>query len=277
MEFPIIDPNIVSIDAFQLFGFTLGPIALKWYGMMYLLGLLAAWWLGNMRSEDPKNSWDKDQVSDIIFYGFLGVVLGGRIGYVMFYHLDLFIADPIYLFKITEGGMSFHGGLLGVLTACYYFARKTGKSFFEVTDYIGPFVPIGLGLGRIGNFINAELWGRVAGPDVPWAMRFPSDPDYLLRHPSQLYQFFLEGVVLFILLFWFSSKPRPRMAVSGLFMASYGVQRFIIEFFRQPDSHLGLLWFKLSMGQLLSLPMIAIGIIFMWKAYQKQPKMHPKR
>ena len=269
MEFPIIDPNIVSLDAFQLFGFTIGPLALKWYGMMYLLGLLAAWWLGNMRSEDPKNSWNKDQVSDVIFYGFLGVVLGGRIGYVMFYHIDLFIADPIYLFKITEGGMSFHGGLLGVLIACFYFARKTGKSFFEVTDYIGPFVPIGLGLGRIGNFINAELWGRVAGPDVPCAMRFPTDPDYLLRHPSQLYQFFLEGVVLFILLFWFSSKPRPRMSVSGLFMIGYGIQRFLIEFFRQPDSHLGLLWFKLSMGQLLSLPMIAIGIIFIWKAYQK--------
>ena len=270
MEFPIIDPNIISFGPFNIFGMNLGPIGLKWYGLMYMLGIIAAWWLGNRRSESEDNSWDKEQVSDMIFYGFLGVVLGGRVGYVLFYHMDLFLADPIYLFKITEGGMSFHGGMLGVFAAFFYFGRKTGKSFFEISDFFAPFVPIGLGLGRIGNFINAELWGRVAGPDVPWAMRFPTDPDYLLRHPSQLYQFFLEGVVLFSLLFWFSSKPRPRMAVSGLFMIGYGAQRFIIEYFRQPDAHLGLLWLKLSMGQLLSLPMVVIGMLIIWKAYQKR-------
>ncbi|RLA05100.1 MAG: prolipoprotein diacylglyceryl transferase [Gammaproteobacteria bacterium] len=269
MEFPIIDPDMFSIGPIELFGMSIGPIALKWYGFMYMLGLLAAWWLGNLRSKSATNSWNKEQVGDMIFYGFLGVVLGGRVGYVLFYHMDLFLANPIYLFKIHEGGMSFHGGLLGVLTAFFYFGRKTGKSFFEISDFFAPFAPIGLGLGRIGNFINAELWGRVAGPDVPWAMRFPTDPDYLLRHPSQLYQFLLEGVLLFILLFWFSSKPRPRMAVSGLFFMGYGIQRFIIEYFRQPDAHLGLLWFKLSMGQLLSLPMVIVGILIIWKAYQK--------
>jgi len=269
MQFPIIDPDIISFGPFDLFGMSLGPIGLKWYGLMYLLGLLAAWGLGNYRSQSADNSWDKEQVGDMIFYGFLGVVLGGRIGYVFFYQLDMFLNDPAYLFRITEGGMSFHGGLLGVLTAFFYFGKKTGKTFFEISDFFAPFVPIGLGLGRIGNFINAELWGRVAGPDVPWAMRFPTDPDYLLRHPSQLYQFFLEGVVLFILLFWFSSKPRPRRAVSGLFMIGYGCQRFIIEYFRQPDSHLGLLWMKLSMGQLLSIPMVLIGIWIIWSAYQK--------
>jgi len=269
MEFPIIDPNIISFGPFQLFGMTIGPIGLKWYGLMYLLGLLAAWGLGNIRARSADNSWDQEQVGDMIFYGFLGVVLGGRIGYVFFYQIDLFLQDPVYLFRITEGGMSFHGGLLGVLVAFLYFGKKTGKTFFEVSDFFAPFVPIGLGLGRIGNFINAELWGRVAGPDVPWAMRFPTDPDYLLRHPSQLYQFFLEGLVLFVVLFWFSSKPRPRRAVSGLFMIGYGAQRFIVEYFRQPDSHLGLLWMKLSMGQLLSFPMIIIGILIIWSAYHK--------
>ncbi len=269
MVFPVIDPDIISIGPFEIFGMNIGPIGLKWYGLMYLLGLLAAWGLGNMRARSPDNSWDKEQVSDMIFYGFLGVVLGGRFGYVFFYQFDLFLKDPVYLFRITEGGMSFHGGLLGVLFAFFYFGKKTGKTFFEISDFFAPFVPIGLGLGRIGNFINAELWGRVAGPDVPWAMRFPTDPDNLLRHPSQLYQFLLEGVVLFTLLFWFSSKSRPRRAVSGLFLMGYGTQRFIVEYFRQPDAHLGLLWMKLSMGQLLSLPMILIGALIMWTAYKK--------
>jgi phosphatidylglycerol:prolipoprotein diacylglycerol transferase len=269
MDFPIIDPNIVSFGPFDIFGMELGPVSLKWYGLMYMLGLIAAWWLGNRRARSADNSWDNEQVGDMIFYGFLGVVLGGRIGYVFFYQMNLFLADPVYLFKITEGGMSFHGGLLGVLTAFFYFSRKTGKSFFEISDFFAPFVPIGLGFGRIGNFINAELWGRVASADVPWAMRFPTDPDYLLRHPSQLYQFFFEGLVLFILLYWFSSRPRPLMSVSGLFLIAYGLQRFFIEYFRQPDAHLGLLWLKLSMGQLLSIPMIFIGIFMFWKAYKK--------
>ena len=271
MDAPLINPDIISFGPIELFGMSLGPIGLKWYGLMYMLGLLAAWALGNYRAKAADNSWDKDQVSDMIFYGFLGVVVGGRIGYVFFYHMDLFLADPIYLFKITEGGMSFHGGFLGVLAAFYYFSKKTGKSFFEISDFCAPFIPIGLGFGRLGNFINGELWGRVASPDLPWAMRFHTDPDFLLRHPSQLYQFFLEGVVLFILLFWFSMKTRPRMAVSGLFMLGYGLQRFVIEFFRQPDAHLGLLWFNLSMGQLLSLPMVVIGVFWLWKAYQKSP------
>ncbi len=272
MDFPHIDPNIFSLGPFEIFGMQLGPIALKWYGFMYLLGLLGAWWLGNLRAKRSDNDWNSEQVSDMIFYGFLGVVLGGRVGYVLFYQFERFIDNPIYLFKITEGGMSFHGGLLGVILAFLYFSRKTGKSFYNTADFFAPFVPIGLGLGRLGNFINGELWGRVASSDLPWAMRFPSDPNYLLRHPSQLYQFLTEGLLLFIILYWFSSKPRPTAAVSGLFLIGYGSFRFITEFFRQPDSHLGLLWLKLSMGQILSIPMVLFGVWLMYNAYQRTSK-----
>ena len=270
MEFPRIDPDIFTLAPFELLGFTIGPISLKWYGLMYLLGLLSAWWLGNRRAALEGSGWTKDEVGDMIFYGFLGVVLGGRMGYVLFYQFDLFLSNPLYLFKITEGGMSFHGGLLGVLAAFYYFSRKTGKTFFTIADFFAPFVPIGLGLGRLGNFINGELWGRVASEELPWAMRFPADPDYLLRHPSQLYQFFLEGVALFLILYIYSMKARPRRAVSGLFLIGYGIFRIITEFFRQPDSHLGLLWFELSMGQLLSIPMVLYGAYLMYTAYQKE-------
>lgn len=271
MELTPIDPNIFTISAFELFSLTIGPISLKWYGLMYLLGLVSAWWLGNRRARQTEN-WNTDQVSDVIFYAFLGIVVGGRMGYVFFYQFDRFMADPLYLFQITEGGMSFHGGFLGVLAAYVYFAHKSKKTFFEIADFFAPFIPIGLGLGRIGNFINAELYGRITDASVPWAMRFPTDPDYLLRHPSQLYQFLLEGVVLFILLMWFSAKPRPRMAVSALFAIAYGIFRFIVEFYRQPDAHLGLLQLNLSMGQWLSLPMILAGVFVMYLAYKKPAK-----
>lgn len=269
MELPVIDPNIFTIPAFSLLGFDIGPLGLKWYGLMYLLGLIAAWTLGNRKARRTEG-WTEDHVADVIFYAFLGIVIGGRIGYVIFYQFDRFVASPLYLFQINEGGMSFHGGFLGVLLAFYYFGRKTNKTFFEIADFFAPFVPIGLGLGRIGNFINAELWGRIADPGLPWAMRFYTDPDYLLRHPSQLYQFLLEGVALFILLMWFSAKPRPRMAVSALFLIGYGAFRFIVEFYRQPDAHLGLLWMDFSMGQLLSLPMVIIGIAMMSMAYKQR-------
>lgn len=271
MEFPIIDPNIFTIPAVELLGVSLGPISLKWYGLMYLLGLLAAWWLGNRKARATEG-WTEDHVADVIFYAFLGIVLGGRIGYVLFYQFDRFLDDPVYLFNITGGGMSFHGGFIGVLVAFFYFGHKTNKSFFEISDFFAPFVPIGLGLGRIGNFINAELWGRVTDASVPWAMRFPTDPDYLLRHPSQLYQVFIEGILLLALLLWFSAKPRPRMAVSALFFIGYGVGRIVVEFFRQPDAHLGLLWFKLSMGQLLSIPMVIIGVTMLYWSYNGPKK-----
>lgn len=259
MDFPVIDPVIVSI----------GPVALRWYGLMYLLGFLAAWWLGTMRAKKPGSGWTAEQLSDFLFYGFLGVVIGGRLGYVFFYQFNLFVENPIYLFKIWEGGMSFHGGLLGVMVAFFWYARAQQRSFFEVADFIAPLVPPGLFFGRIGNFINAELWGREAGADVAWAFRFPTDPARLLRHPSQLYEALLEGLLLFLMLWLFSAKSPPRMAVSGLFALGYGSFRFIVEYFREPDAHLGLQALGLSRGQWLCLPLIAIGLALMLVAYKR--------
>ncbi|MCO7225141.1 prolipoprotein diacylglyceryl transferase [Pleionea sp. CnH1-48] len=272
MDFPHIDPVLLPIW---------GPIAIRWYALTYLFGLLGAWWLGVRRARQPGSMWTEDEVSDFIFYGFAGIVLGGRFGYVLFYQFDMFLNNPLYLLKIWEGGMSFHGGLLGVLVAFYIFGRRTNKPFFLIGDFIAPLVPIGLGLGRLGNFINGELYGRpVVDESLPWAMRFRCDPvnapwynkvcdpEALLRHPSQIYQFLLEGVALFALLFWFSSKTRPRMAVSGLFLIGYGSFRFIVEYFREPDEHLREMAEFLSMGQVLSLPMIVVGIMLMVMAYR---------
>ncbi|WP_095210466.1 prolipoprotein diacylglyceryl transferase [Endozoicomonas ascidiicola] len=248
--------------------FSLGPLSVHWYGLMYLAGFSLALWLGSYRAKTSNGLWKPEQVSDLVFYGAVGVVLGGRAGYVLFYNFDYFLRDPLWLLKVWDGGMSFHGGLLGVLVAMWLYGRSQGKSFFQVTDFIAPLVPLGLGLGRIGNFIGGELWGRAT--DVSWAMVFPSDPTQLARHPSQLYQFFLEGIVLFSILWWFSAKPRPRMAVSGLFLLIYGLARVIVEFVREPDTQLGFIAFDwLTMGQLLSLPMVALGIFFMvWGARQ---------
>jgi phosphatidylglycerol:prolipoprotein diacylglycerol transferase len=235
---------------------------------MYLLGFAAAWGLARYRASRPGSEWDAQQVSDLIFYGALGVILGGRIGYVLFYNFNAFLEDPLMLVRIWEGGMSFHGGLIGVLLAMVVFARRFNKTFFQVTDFIAPLIPPGLFFGRIGNFINGELWGRVT--DVPWAVVFPQAGN-VPRHPSQLYQAFLEGLVLFAILWWFSSKPRPTMAVSGLFLLGYGTARFIVEFFRAPDPHLGFIAFGwMTMGQLLSLPMMIIGGLFMAWAYRRQ-------
>ncbi|WP_207062301.1 prolipoprotein diacylglyceryl transferase [Motiliproteus sp. SC1-56] len=258
LTYPAIDPVALEI----------GPLKVHWYGLMYLAGFAAAWLLANRRAVRPGSGWNREQVSDLIFYGALGVILGGRFGYVVFYNFDQFLADPLWLFRVWEGGMAFHGGLLGVCVGLWLFARRHGKGFFQVADFTAPLVPIGLGLGRIGNFIGGELWGRAS--DVPWAMVFPGS-DGLARHPSQLYQFALEGVALFTILWWFSSKPRPAMAVSGLFLACYGSFRFIVEFFRQPDAHIGFIAFEwLTMGQLLSLPMIALGVFMLLAAYHRQ-------
>ena len=256
LTYPDINPIALS----------LGPLKVHWYGLMYLIGFAAALWLASVRAKKAGSIFTPDQVSDLIFYGAMGVVIGGRFGYVIFYHFDYFIQNPLWLFSIWEGGMSFHGGLMGVILSMTLFARKTGKRFFDVADFTAPLVPIGLGAGRVGNFIGGELWGRVA--DVPWAMVFPGGGS-LARHPSQLYQFLLEGVLLFVILWWFSSSPRPRMAVSGLFLMGYGLFRFIVEFFRQPDEHLGFLAFDwLTMGQLLSMPMIVLGALFMFFGYK---------
>jgi len=256
IQFPQIDPII----------FQVGPIALRWYGLMYLLGFVGALLLGNMRADRPNSGWTRDQVSDLLFYGFIGVILGGRIGYVLFYQFDYFLANPLYLLKVWEGGMSFHGGLLGVIISLVIFARITNKKMLELADFVAPLVPLGLGFGRIGNFINGELWGRVS--DVPWAMVFP-DGGPLARHPSQLYQAALEGFGLFLVLYLFSRKPRPLGVISGMFLFGYGVSRFVVEFFREPDAHLGLLTLNLSMGQLLTIPMLIIGLMLIINGYAK--------
>ena len=244
----------------------LGPLAIRWYGLMYLVGFLAAWWLGRRRARAAASGWRAEQVDDLIFYGALGVILGGRIGYTLFYGFEQLLQDPLFILRIWQGGMSFHGGLLGVLLAAWLFGRKHGFGFFGTTDFLAPLVPLGLLAGRVGNFVNGELWGRVS--DVPWAMVF-AHAGPLPRHPSQLYEAFLEGLVLFLLLWFYSARPRPRMAVSGLFLAGYGAARTAVEFAREPDAHLGYLaggW--LTMGMLLSVPMVLAGAAMMALAYR---------
>jgi phosphatidylglycerol:prolipoprotein diacylglycerol transferase len=244
----------------------LGVVQIHWYAIMYLLGFLVAWMLGRWRARQVGSHWTARQVDDLIFFAAIGVIVGGRIGYMLFYDWLSLTHDPLSLLKIWQGGMSFHGGLLGVGVALIIFARRRHKYFLEVTDFIAPLTPLGLGFGRIGNFINGELWGRVT--DVPWAMVFPY-VDALPRHPSMLYEALLEGGVLFGLVWWFSAKPKPRGAVTGLFLSGYGLIRFLVEFVREPDSHLGFLFGWVTMGQLLSLPMIIAGVILLVWAYQR--------
>ena len=268
LTYPDINPIAFELGPIKVFGHTLGPLQVHWYGIMYLIGFGAAWWLGRRRALRPESGWTEQQVSDLIFYGALGAVLGGRIGYVLFYDLPAYVEAPLRILKVWEGGMSFHGGLIGVLVAMTLYRRHINKTFFEVTDFLAPLVPIGLGAGRIGNFINGELWGKVS--DLPWAMVFPTGGP-LPRHPSQLYEAFLEGLVLFTILWLFSMKPRPRMAVSGLFLLCYGLFRFAVEFVRVPDAQLGYLAFGwVTMGQILSLPLILAGAGLLWWAYRKQ-------
>lgn len=259
LPYPQIDPVAVS----------LGPLQIHWYGLMYLIGIGGAWWLAGRRLQQFDPTWSREKLSDLVFWVALGVIAGGRLGYVLFYDLPAYIEDPTLVLQIWRGGMSFHGGLIGVLLAVGWFAWRNNKRFFELMDFIAPLVPIGLGAGRIGNFINAELWGKPT--DVPWAMVFPTDPLQLARHPSQLYQFALEGAALFLILWLYSSKPRPTMAISGLFGVCYGAFRFFVEFFREPDAHIGYLAFGwLTMGQLLCIPMILIGAGMMVWAYRNE-------
>ena len=272
IAYPEIDPVVVA----------LGPVKIHWYGMMYLIAFASVWWLGKRRASQPHSIMRPDQIDDLVFYGALGAVLGGRIGSVFFYNIDSFINDPLYLLKIWQGGMSFHGGFMGVLVAMEWYRRKIGCSFFQLTDFIAPLLPLGLAAGRLGNFINAELWG--APGTVPWAMKLSCEqfpPDRFVdfagplcfspRHPSQLYEMIFEGLLLFILLWLISAKPRPVMTVSGYFLMLYGVARTGVEFIRLPDAHIGYLlntdW--LTKGIVLSVPMIIFGIGFIIIAHRK--------
>jgi phosphatidylglycerol:prolipoprotein diacylglycerol transferase len=260
LTFPNIDPVALS----------LGPLKIHWYGVMYLVAFGAAWWLGKRRAAMPGSGWNAEQISDVIFYGAMGTVLGGRIGYTLFYGWAGFAADPFSLFRVWEGGMSFHGGFLGVLAAMWLFNRKYKRRFFDTMDFVAPLVPVGIAAVRFANFINGELWGRVT--DSPLGMIFPTGGPQP-RHPSQLYEMFLEGVVLFIIVWLFSAKPRPRMAVSGVFALGYGSFRFLVEFFRQPDAHMGFVAFGwMSQGQLLSVPLIVTGLVLLVLAYRKADK-----
>ncbi len=255
LMYPEIDPVALHI----------GPLSIRWYGLMYLVGFVSSYILLSYRAKRPNSGWTTEQVSDMIFYCAIGVIVGGRVGYVLFYNFSAFLEDPLLLIRIWQGGMSFHGGFLGVFFGAWAFSRKTGKRTWDILDFGIPVVPIGLGAGRIGNFIGGELVGRTT--DVPWGMVFPH-VDNLPRHPSQLYQAFLEGLVLFTIMWWFSTKPRPRYAVSGLMISLYAVFRFGVEFVRQPDAQLGFIAMNwLTMGQLLTIPMLALGLVLLYLAY----------
>jgi phosphatidylglycerol---prolipoprotein diacylglyceryl transferase len=256
--YPQIDPIALNV----------GPLKIHWYGVMYLIGFLSAWALAIYRIKKYKTPLTTSQVPDLIFYLALSAIIGGRLGFALIYNFQNSLTDPFSIFKIWEGGMSFHGGLIGVLLGAWLFSYKIKKPFLAITDFVAPLVPIGLAAGRLGNFINGELYGRIS--DVPWAMVFPHGGPYS-RHPSQLYEFFSEGILLFIVLWLYSAKPRPRMAVSGLFLIGYGLARSVSECFRKPDD--GFIAFDwLTMGQLLSFPMLLIGIFLFILAYQKGEK-----
>jgi phosphatidylglycerol:prolipoprotein diacylglycerol transferase len=255
---------VLNYPQFDPVALQIGPLAIRWYGLMYLVGFVGGWYLARRRAQRPDSPVTRAQVDDLVFYVALGVIVGGRIGYMLFYGYDQILDNPLAFFRIWEGGMSFHGGLLGVTLALWLYARRMGCSLLALTDFSAPMVPIGLGAGRIGNFINGELWGKPT--DVPWAFIVEGEG----RHPSQLYEAFLEGLVLFVLLWTFSAKPRPRMAVTGLFLIAYGAFRMAVEFVRVPDAHIGYLAFGwLTMGHLLTLPMVIGGIWLMALAYRR--------
>lgn len=239
----------------------LGPVAVHWYGLMYLLGFAAFYFLGKRRAAQSFRGIDPAELDDLLFYGVLGVVLGGRLGFCFFYQPEWYLSHPLDVFKVWEGGMSAHGGMLGVFAVIFLYGRAKAKSFWTIADFVAPMTPLGLLFGRIGNFINGELWGRFCSGDLVWGMVFPQSGSLLPRHPSQLYEAALEGAALFLPLWWFSMKPRKTGAVSAIFCAGYGVARFAVEFFREPDSFLGLGLFGLSRGQWLTLPLFATALV----------------
>ena len=256
MQHPQFDPIAIQ----------LGPVAIHWYGLMYLLGFAAVWLLGRRRIKRGQSDFTLRELEDIIFYSVIGVVIGGRLGYALMYKPGHYLTHPLEIFQIWEGGMSFHGGLIGVILVLLWYARRQQRHFLEIGDFIAPMIPLGLAAGRWGNFVNGELWGRPT--DLPWGMVFPyAGP--VTRHPSQLYEMIFEGLLLFALLWWYSSKPRKRGQVSALFLIGYGTARFLVEFTREPDDFLGLIAAGLSMGQLLSLPMVLIGALIFWKSTER--------
>ncbi|PKO34042.1 MAG: prolipoprotein diacylglyceryl transferase [Betaproteobacteria bacterium HGW-Betaproteobacteria-7] len=255
---------------FDPVAFTLGPLAIRWYGLMYLVAFTQFLLLGRWLIRSRGARMTVEQLDDLLFYGMLGVIIGGRLGQVLFYEPAYYLANPLEIVAVWKGGMSFHGGFIGVLAAMTLWARKHDKAWFDVTDFIAPLIPLGLAAGRLGNFINGELWGRIADPSLPWAMVFPQAGDMEPRHPSQLYHVGLEGLALFVILWLYSRQPRPRGAVSGVFLIGYGSFRFITEFFREPDHGIFGQSYTVSMGQWLSLPMIAAGVLLLLLAYRKK-------
>ena len=259
----------------------LGPVSIHWYGITYLAAFGLFMFLASRRlrhepyaSIQGPGAWSRKDIEDMLFLGVLGVIVGGRLGYCLFYKPDYYSQHPLEVFAVWLGGMSFHGGMLGVIVSQWWYARSRGKPFWQVMDFIAPCVPPGLAAGRVGNFINGELWGRAAPPDLPWAMVFPQSGSMVPRHPSQAYQFLLEGLLLFIVLWLFARKPRPQAQVSAAFLIGYGLLRFIAEYFREPDSYL--VWLQqstgLSMGQWLCVPMIVAGaVLWVWAARRPQP------
>lgn len=257
LNYPQIDPIAVH----------LGPIKIYWYGITYLVGFALAWILAKLRAKKNYPSWSSEIISDLIFYCAVGGIIGGRLGYILIYNLDSLFHNPLFIFQIWLGGMSFHGGIIGVITSIFFFARKMKTSFLEMLDFIAPLAPLGIALGRIGNFINSELWGKIT--TAPWGMIFPNGGP-LPRHPSQLYESFAEGILLFVIIWLYSAKPKPCGTVTGLFLFSYGILRFICEFFREPDAQIGFVALNwLTMGQLLSLPVMALGIYLLWFGNKK--------
>jgi len=259
LSFPNIDPV----------AFHIGPLAVRWYGISYLVGISVGWWLMRRRARAPDSGWTAGEVGDFVFYLALGAVLGGRVGYILFYNFGVYLQDPLAIFRVWQGGMSFHGGLIGLFVASWWWARKTRRGFLEVCDFVVPAGPLGLFFGRMANFINGELWG--APTQLPWGMVFPGGGP-MPRHPSQLYEAVLEGIVLFAIIWWYSSRRRPRGSVTGLFLIGYGVARCLVEFVREPDAQIGYLagdW--LTMGQVLSVPMIALGIWLMLRRNRYAP------
>ncbi len=253
----------------------LGPLSVRWYGIMYVLAFTAFYLLGRYRMKQrPETRWTPKELDDLLFYGVLGVVIGGRLGQVLFYEPGYYFSHPAEIVAVWKGGMSFHGGLIGAILAMAWHARKEGRRFLEVSDFVAPLVPLGLMFGRFGNFINGELWGRPADPSLPWAMIYPQ-VDQIPRHPSELYEAGLEGLVLFVLMWLYTRKPRPVGAASGAFLVGYGVFRFVAEYFRTPDNGIfGYMTFGVSMGQWLSLPMVIIGIwMWVWSYRRSSPPM----